>query len=400
MTDDNFRRNPQDEDLYAYDDLDQPSGDLGEETYDENYADMDDAPTDEQENWDAYADDTTGTAAGEGEPQKKRPSLLTMLLVGGAVAVCGLFLLTQFGGNKDQAVPADPAAGVVAQSDSLPDSGVTDRSGATGMNVANAGLAPQGGGLNSPADGVNGDMASNASPPPMPNSFMKADAPADVLTPLPGDSAIAQSVPPAPEPPTPVASASLAPVGAPVEQAAALPAPVVEAPASPPAPAQNPSAENAVLIQRLDEIMSRLQSLETRLGSLEQDRAAPSAADNGDLRAAVDSLRNRLDQVEAQPRSTQQPAGAAVQADSAPVKQMKPATRRAARPASTEPEKSATRWVLKSAQPGQAYISRPGQNDMFSVRVGDTMAGLGTVQSIAVEQGRWIIRGTDGQVSQ
>ncbi len=60
---------------------------------------------------------------------------------------------------------------------------------------------------------------------------------------------------------------------------------------------------------------------------------------------------------------------------------------------------TATQWELRSATPGQAVLGKKGGGDVRSVNVGDTIDGLGRISSIAVENGRWVVRGSQGQVT-
>lgn len=66
---------------------------------------------------------------------------------------------------------------------------------------------------------------------------------------------------------------------------------------------------------------------------------------------------------------------------------------------SAEPAKSA-RWELRAAQPGRAWVSKPGARDMQSVTVGETLPGIGRVTAISYVNGRWTVQGTQGAVAQ
>jgi len=58
-------------------------------------------------------------------------------------------------------------------------------------------------------------------------------------------------------------------------------------------------------------------------------------------------------------------------------------------------------WVLRSAKPGMAWVSEKGSNEMRTVSVGDTLAGIGKVTAIATDaQGRWFVNGTRGSINQ
>ena len=61
---------------------------------------------------------------------------------------------------------------------------------------------------------------------------------------------------------------------------------------------------------------------------------------------------------------------------------------------------STPQWVLRSAQPGRAVLAQKETGDFKTVEVGDHVAGLGRIRSIQVENGRWVVRGSSGSVSQ
>ncbi|MBX2833733.1 MAG: hypothetical protein KTR28_02050 [Micavibrio sp.] len=57
-------------------------------------------------------------------------------------------------------------------------------------------------------------------------------------------------------------------------------------------------------------------------------------------------------------------------------------------------------WIMRSARPGFAIIANADNGDTRTVEVGETIAGLGRISSIAQESGRWVLRGSKGIVSQ
>jgi hypothetical protein len=59
-------------------------------------------------------------------------------------------------------------------------------------------------------------------------------------------------------------------------------------------------------------------------------------------------------------------------------------------------------WVLKSAQPGQAWIAKKGDTsgDLNSVSVGENIEGIGRVTSIEQVNGVWTIKATRGVIRQ
>lgn len=66
----------------------------------------------------------------------------------------------------------------------------------------------------------------------------------------------------------------------------------------------------------------------------------------------------------------------------------------------TKPVKKTVQWQLRAAQPGKAIIAPKGSNDFKTLEIGDKLEGLGTIKTIAHENGRWIVRGTTGSISQ
>ncbi|MFK7838985.1 MAG: hypothetical protein AB8B83_01530 [Bdellovibrionales bacterium] len=61
--------------------------------------------------------------------------------------------------------------------------------------------------------------------------------------------------------------------------------------------------------------------------------------------------------------------------------------------------RKAVKWVLKSAQPGKATISRQGSNDLKSVEIGSVVAGIGRVTDVSLINGAWVVKGTRGSIS-
>lgn len=57
-------------------------------------------------------------------------------------------------------------------------------------------------------------------------------------------------------------------------------------------------------------------------------------------------------------------------------------------------------WKLKSAQPGSAVLYDSRTGDVKTVEVGDRVSGIGKVKSISQVNGKWVVKGTSGKVSQ
>jgi hypothetical protein len=155
-------------------------------------------------------------------------------------------------------------------------------------------------------------------------------------------------------------------------------------------------AKDEAMEVKLTQLLNRMDAVESKLAGMEQQ---PAAADLQSMQQTLSQISDRLDKIEAQAHAVSAPssrtAASSESVESRPRKAAAhvPASRSAA-------EKSAVRWVLRSAQPGQAYVSRPGQADMISVHVGDTLPGIGRVTAIETEAGRWVIQGSQGSVLQ
>lgn len=76
------------------------------------------------------------------------------------------------------------------------------------------------------------------------------------------------------------------------------------------------------------------------------------------------------------------------------------APKQAPRSAPQAPAAASPRWELRFAQPGKAMLAEKGSSDFRTVEIGDTLPGLGKITIIGQEQGRWVVRGTRGSVSQ
>jgi len=93
---------------------------------------------------------------------------------------------------------------------------------------------------------------------------------------------------------------------------------------------------------------------------------------------------------------------------------VQPVTKKASKPqkttvtSSSKPRKSTSKpkarpvkkWVLRSAQPGQAVVAQKGSSDVRTIEVGDRVSGIGRVQSISNSSGLWVVQGTSGKISQ
>jgi len=169
---------------------------------------------------------------------------------------------------------------------------------------------------------------------------------------------------------------------------------------------------------RIEEMMGRIQKIETDLGSVKDSKSSEYQQleqSLSGLKQEVQSIKDRpvpAPSAETPKKATvkQQPAApepeevAEVAPEPAPVKKT---VKKASKPktaANTTPKSAGTAyaqsWELRAAQPGRAWISKPGTRDMQGVQVGQTISGLGRITAITFQGGRWAVIGTQGQIRQ
>lgn len=133
--------------------------------------------------------------------------------------------------------------------------------------------------------------------------------------------------------------------------------------------------------------------------------------ENAELEGSISEKREELEQLNADIVAMQNELSAleknieTKQAEvSTPKKPVEPA--KSAAPveiaeSSPKPIVAATqKWELRSAQPNKATLSAVGSNDMRTVEIGSLLPGIGRIQSISIENGLWVVRGSKGIVSQ
>ena len=188
------------------------------------------------------------------------------------------------------------------------------------------------------------------------------------------------------------------------------PDPVVSPPVvAPEVAAQNTEALEA-LDGRLEIVLKRMEQIETDLGSVKDSKQA----DTQNLEKTIQALKAEIAELKSRPVAAASPKKAdkpVVQeqeevyeeqiAEAHAVKKDAPKKIIKAKPvAKAQPSAAASRWELRAAQPGRAWLSKPGERDMQSVEVGQTISGIGRVTAILYQNGRWAVQGTQGQINQ
>ena len=178
------------------------------------------------------------------------------------------------------------------------------------------------------------------------------------------------------------------------------------------------TAQDAASAARIEELETRLEQMESRFrarideleGVIERkDSQIAGLQDqvSQQIQKQKSTTTNLVPSASPSPKGTktetsadtQQKPSSASASNSAPNSGSPAATttRRAAPSSSTS---SRIEWTLRSAQPGKAGLSAKNSRDIVFVEIGSTLPGLGTIQSISMEGGRWVVRGSGGIVRQ
>lgn len=141
-----------------------------------------------------------------------------------------------------------------------------------------------------------------------------------------------------------------------------------------------------------EEFMQALQEKNSNIGILSENVSK--------LEREVKSLKSQLKEIKKakaeaiQPAKTPDPAPKSAQPKPKPV--VKAPTPKTVAPQPRTPKN----WVLRSAQPGKAIVSLENSSDTRTVQVGDKLDGIGQINAIGIENGKWIISGSSGKITQ
>lgn len=137
----------------------------------------------------------------------------------------------------------------------------------------------------------------------------------------------------------------------------------------------------SMLSNQLDTLMGRLDDIENRIGDINS------------LKSSLNAIENRLTKLE-KSRNSSPSSSSYASSPSSNSTAAEPA-----RTTRTAPV-TAAKWTLKAAQPGQAMVTKEGSSDVISITPGQSLPGIGIVKSITMENGRWVVSGTNGQIRQ
>lgn len=205
-----------------------------------------------------------------------------------------------------------------------------------------------------------------------------------------------------------------------------VPAPVAAAPSVDPAAvaavseaAQQNSKAVVSLEAKIDTLLKRMEQIESDLGNVRESRQSASQ----ELEAEIATLKKEIVAIREKPAPAPVQEKAAVKAEPAaaapleeedetapppvqekpkpaPVKKKRPSAAPAPKTQAAKAPSNNARWELRAAQPGRAWVSRPGERDMQSVEVGQTLPNVGRITAITYQNGRWTVTGTQGQIRQ
>lgn len=150
---------------------------------------------------------------------------------------------------------------------------------------------------------------------------------------------------------------------------------------------------------KIDLLLKRMDQIENDLGEVKETKKA----DYEQIRESVQSLKKDLAGIKDRPVSSPpaqeeppKPVAAKPKKAAKPVKRTHEAAVESPYPVTV----SSTQWELRAAQPGRAWVSRPGSGDVRGITVGETVPGIGRVTGILYQGGRWTVEGTLGRISQ
>lgn len=152
-----------------------------------------------------------------------------------------------------------------------------------------------------------------------------------------------------------------------VEMSAPEPEPVMDV---------KPTADLLVVTDKLDMIVARLDNIEGRIDQVQ-----------GANEAAIKTIQRDIKNIKSAPARTV----------------FKPKVTQAPKPASAQvakPQVTPKSWELRAAQPGKAWVSERGASSMITVQAGDNLDNIGRITAISYNNGRWVVIGTKGRISQ
>jgi len=165
-----------------------------------------------------------------------------------------------------------------------------------------------------------------------------------------------------------------------------------------------PSADLSGIEDQLAKLNNRMDDMGSRIKDLENNKGSSSIASSPDLSRIESTLKRLERRIEDLGKNNNVVASRAPQTSTAPAtRNVQPAST----PKATAPKKpaastrlNARNWALRGASPDQAFLAKKSGGSVQTVRVGDRVAGLGTIRFIGIEKGEWVVKTTGGNIRQ
>ncbi len=176
----------------------------------------------------------------------------------------------------------------------------------------------------------------------------------------------------------------------------AQPTPQLEQTAETTVPVAAPVIQDVGLQSKLDQLITRMESLEKKITEQPVPSINNNSAEISELKSAIERLETRVSRLSDSPAPKPQISTSYNEEPSKVVVKKSPPKRKIA---ATKP-KAASKWELRSARPGEAMVGKSGEAGLQTIRVGDSISGIGQVQSISQSGGRWVVQGSTGSIGQ
>ncbi len=415
------------DDDFDFDDIEDDAGNTGDldddDFGDDSWDDFDDIPDAEiQENNEPSKSEEKDDSAPAPKKAKGKSFVsknFNVIVIAIAVLGGGGLFLAQMGGSSTEApaptIETDMTNGLPAEQTALPK--VESNNGQVAEDIFKGPEELAAEAREQQKETLSVDIK-EAPPMPSPMSQTPQKSPpvssqAEVLTPMPGMASLSEqnqlaslSEPleeePAKEPePAPEQEAEMV-----VKDTSQPPAPPVEPEIEPEAVIQDKpvlpvldTPANSVSEEEFQEVHKKMEHLEKELAETNENMAVKISEKNN----KISNLNDTISKLEARIAELNKPAAkpAAEKKPSPPAKTVQPTVKpnKTVSPAKSSVDTSNT-WQLRSAQPGKALVSAKDSNDFRTVKVGDTLRGIGRIVSIGLENNKWVITGTKGRISQ
>lgn len=162
-------------------------------------------------------------------------------------------------------------------------------------------------------------------------------------------------------------------------------------------PSPAPSEETITLRSQVNELSSKITEMNSRIEELTNELEAEKQKEDDIVLAPAPTPATYVaDEKMAKMAKTIATLEKRVTA----LSKAKAQTKTSPRPKVTMAPKPKIVWELRGASPNQAYVAQKGTQNLRTISAGDSLEGIGRIKSIAIENNRWVVRGTSGKIVQ